>query len=664
MISQVMRPWVGNLRFDERHATIGRARICRFEEIETRALMAADLHVGATEFDPHSGLDNVPNLFEVEFQGGAPGTQLTHLRIDANKTGGPLKVNDEIFDTVAGPPGVYGFSPLQIVSHDGFQVTGSQVVNGGTSLDIYLSGFQAGMKLTFTIDMDTVDFVDPMTGQFTTDATVNGFEFQGAHFDADFSAAHYQGITTSSLFWDTYDSNFAAADQQSGTTLDLPPDHFTGYTTPPSDESVYTDGAVDVAQQIPLPDSIAGVVFDDNDLNNHQDPGDPGIGGVTLTLNQFNGTIYVPTGMTTVTDSQGNYKFSDLLPGQYQVVETQPSPYFSVGATAGFVGGQMRGVVTTPDILSDITLLGGDDSVQNDFAEALPNSISGHVGNDVTGDCEHNPDTPPIAGVVMHLLDGSGTVIATTSTDANGNYKFDNLRAGTYTVLEDQPAGWLEDDAHAGSAGGVVVNDDKISQISLTTNINAVHYDFCEVLPVSIAGHVGIDAIGGQKANSAMPPIAGVTIQLLDSKGTVIATTTTDGGGNYIFTGMAPATYGVHEVQPVNYFDGDTEAGSKGGAVADDLITSIVLLSGVHATEYDFSELLPGSIAGHVGNDVTGDCEHNPNTPPIAGVIMHLLDSSGEVVATTTTEYRSAATSTATARPKSASSKTASGSSI
>ena len=155
---------------------------------------------------------------------------------------------------------------------------------------------------------------------------------------------------------------------------------------------------------------------------------------------------------------------------------------------------------------------------------------------------------------------------------------------------------------------------------------------------MSISGHVGIDTVGGQPANSSMPPISGVTIQLLNSDGNVIGTTTTDANGNYAFSGLAPGTYGVREVQPAGYFDGDTEAGSKGGTVTDDKITGIALLSGVHATDYDFSELLPNSISGHVGNDVTGDCETNPDTPGISGVVMHLLDANGTIIATTTTD--------------------------
>ena len=70
--------------------------------------------------------------------------------------------------------GAYGNSPLAIVSHDGFEVTGSSVVDGGTSLDLYFAGFQAGMKLVFTIDVDQVLFVDPQPGDDEVDAVDEG----------------------------------------------------------------------------------------------------------------------------------------------------------------------------------------------------------------------------------------------------------------------------------------------------------------------------------------------------------------------------------------------------------------------------------------------------------------------------------------------------------
>jgi serine-aspartate repeat-containing protein C/D/E len=636
-ISGLGQRWLGKNRLDDAHVAVRRPRRCQIEEMESRRLMVADLHVGAVYYEPASGLDSHPNVIQISFAGGAPGTQLTHLDIDGNKDGGPLSFNDAIFDTAAGGLGSYGFSPLSIVSHDGFQVVASHVVDGDTKLSLDFQGFQAGMKLVLSIDADQVLFIGtgPERGDVEVDSVVEGAEFQRSHFVTSFSAPHYEDITTSTLFWDQYDGNFAAADRTSQSQLDLPADR---YSDPSKDQSVLTAGAVATAEQVPKPNSIAGVVYSDHNLNNHQDAIDQGIGGVNLTLLVLNGANYVPTGLTTITDSQGAYKFDGLAIGTYRVVETQPSGYFSVGATPGTVDGQVRGVVLTPDILDQIGLLGGDNSIRNDFAEAVPNSIRGHVGNDTTGDCDTNPNTPGIAGVVMHLVDSSGRVLRTTTTDQNGDYFFDNLPAGNYTVLEEQPAGWLEDDAHVGSAGGVVFSNDEIRQIVLTTAIDGVHYDFCEVLPVSISGFVHIDTTGDCENNPDAPPIAGVIIQLLDSAGHVIGTTTTDAQGHYIFDQLAPGTYGVHEVQPAGYFDGDEHAGSVGGNVSDDLVTQIVLLSGVHAVDYDFCELLPVSVSGFVHVDTTGDCENNPDAPPIAGVVIQLLDSAGHVIGTTTTD--------------------------
>lgn len=39
--------------------------------------------------------------------------------------------------------------------------------------------------------------------------------------------------------------------------------------------------------------------------------------------------------------------------------------------------------------------------------------------------------------------------------------------------------------------------------------------------------------------------VAGVTVELLDGGGTVVATTTTDAGGNFVFTGLAPGNYSI-----------------------------------------------------------------------------------------------------------------------
>src|SRR5258706_3295556 len=48
----------------------------------------------------------------------------------------------------------------------------------------------------------------------------------------------------------------------------------------------------------------------------------------------------------------------------------------------------------------------------------------------------------PLAGVTVQFLNNVGIVIATTTTNATGVYSFNNLLAGTYTVVETDPAGY------------------------------------------------------------------------------------------------------------------------------------------------------------------------------------------------------------------------------
>ena len=67
--------------------------------------------------------------------------------------------------------------------------------------------------------------------------------------------------------------------------------------------------------------------------------------------------------------------------------------------------------------------------------------------------------------------------------------------------------------------------------------IHATNYNFCEMLPVSIAGHVGIDSDvddgGCERHQPANRRRHDSTARLAPAR--CIATTTTDANGNYLF---------------------------------------------------------------------------------------------------------------------------------
>ena len=72
--------------------------------------------------------------------------------------------------------------------------------------------------------------------------------------------------------------------------------------------------------------------------------------------------------------------------------------------------------------------------------------------------------------------------------------------------------------------------------MSLGDGVAATAYNFCDVQPVGISGFVEVDTTGHPTTATNLQPLAGVTVNLLDSNGNVIATTTTDQNGFYSFT--------------------------------------------------------------------------------------------------------------------------------
>lgn len=310
-----------------------------------------------------------------------------------------------------------------------------------------------------------------------------------------------------------------------------------------------------------------------------------------------------------------------------------------------------------------------------------PITISGHVYHDENINCVQDPNESGIGGVKMTLqllnnATGQYQNVATTSTNANGFYEFGlnlNLQPGTYRVVETQPAGFLDVGASAGTVAGTptgTVTNDAGGHENIIAGITiplggtaATDYDFKEVRPAKISGHVWHDRNDNGRIDSGEEGIANVLIQVtrVGAKDGVVkdpfANSTpifvrTAADGSYSVDGLPPGIYEVVEINnyPVGanplapYLDGKdavgTVGGTRNGTALNDRFNQITLCAGDAGVNYDFGELKPNTISGHVGlTTPEGDCidPASPNYKGISGVTIQLLDQSGNIVGTTQT---------------------------
>jgi uncharacterized repeat protein (TIGR01451 family) len=223
----------------------------------------------------------------------------------------------------------------------------------------------------------------------------------------------------------------------------------------------------------------------------------------------------------------------------------------------------------------------------------MPASISGYVYSDANNNGNKDGGETGIAGSLITLTgtNDQGPVSQTTTTDARGFYQFTNLRPGTYTILQDDPAGWLDGKDTAGSAGGSVTKD-QIAGISLPAGADSSNNDFGELAPSSLSGFVYVDANNNGIKDPGEAPIPGVAITLtgFTDQGPVAAQATTDPTGSYQFQNLRPGNYAIAETQPAHYLNGQNAIGTQGGTSGNDTFGNIVLPAGVAGINNNFGE--------------------------------------------------------------------------
>ena len=431
---------------------------------------------------------------------------------------------------------------------------------------------------------------------------------------------------------DTVDSD---ADTTSGTTGT--------YTLASGDNNTTVDAG------LYQPAALGDFVWKDLNGNGIQDAGEPGIANVTVNLLGPTGSSVLAT---TTTDSNGLYHFTNLVPGTYRVEFVQPSGYSFSPATQGSDTAKDSNADTTSGITTtSFTLASGDNNTTVDAGLYQPAALGDFVWKDLNGNGIQDAGEPGIANVTVNLLGPTGSsVLATTTTDANGLYHFTNLVPGTYRVEFVQPTGYSFSPAIQGSDAAKDSNADTTSGITTTSftlasGDNNTTVDAGLYQPAALGDFVWNDANANGIQDTGEIGIANVTVNLLGPTGSsVLATTTTDSNGVYHFTNLVPGTYRVEFVRPSGLNFSPANQGSDDTVDSDSntstgITTSYTLASGDNNITVDAGLNLSASLGDFVWNDANANGIQDTGETGIAGVTVHLMDASGTTtLATTTTD--------------------------
>ena len=348
-----------------------------------------------------------------------------------------------------------------------------------------------------------------------------------------------------------------------------------------------------------------------HDINNDgiKDAGENGIVGVELELFRAGDDPTIATPVATQpTGVGGLYNFDHLAPGAYFVYIASPPTNYPASSSITVntdnqtnnddngIQNPVSGIIVGSPVISPVIILtstiepdaatdtdGTNGDLTIDFGFYHPLSLGNFVWDDTDGDGIQDAGEPGIENAIVSLFKGDGTTPATDSdgnlvasktTDANGNYLFTNLPPGDY-VVKVSASGYIhtkgkngvnnpsdpDDNDDADSNGYddlltvpidiqsrpvTLLSESETSDGDADPNTNpSVDFGFYKVPSLGnfVWHDVNMDGVQDDTGEAGIP---NVTVRLYDAlTDTVVDTQITDANGSYTFnmTTYPPGDY-------------------------------------------------------------------------------------------------------------------------
>ncbi len=584
---------------------------------------------------------------------------------------------------------------LEFTVPSGYTVSPS--IQGGNDLldsDVYYDSANARWRTRqFTTNISTFSNYDmgmytssTVTGRAWTDADANGVRQTGEPALVGITVGLYNAagtlVATTTTAADgtysftyvlpgTYSVRFIAPDASYSFTTplyggDSTRDSNAVAVTPTTDPPTGQTAAFTLSPDQTLANIDAGLyqrvtigdyVWDDTDGDGVQDAGEPGISGRTVELRRSVTNALVASATT---NASGQYSFN-VAPGSYYVRFSLLSGYVysprGVGADA-----TNSDADTTTGQTAPFTMTSGQSNLNLD-AGMLNNvaSIGDFTWRDTNGNGIQDAGETGLVGVSVALYTSAGTLVSTTTSSSTGYYSFSNVAPGDYYLIFTAPGGYSFGPDGRGSDPTRDSNADPLTgqtgTFTVTAGLTQSAVDAALVPNRAVIGdRVWDDADGDGIQDAGEAGISGVTVRLyrelvsgsspLDGMllaGTLIANTTTDSAGEYVFTNLTPGTYTVGFVRPSGYVYSMPDQGSDASidSNADPFTgeSAPVSVVGGETNRTLDAALIYGraTVGSRVWNDIDTDGIQDTGEQGLRGITVRLYNDSGVLVATTTT---------------------------
>lgn len=332
--------------------------------------------------------------------------------------------------------------------------------------------------------------------------------------------------------------------------------------------------------------SVAGMKFNDANGNRLKEIQESGMENWTIVLEG-------PMNDTILTDANGNYSFSNLTPGDYQVYELQQEGFSQTFPP--FPG------------IHTFTMTSALDLLNQNFGNGEFGMIAGKIYDDLNGNGFHDAEEYGLANWKISI---TGAVEDSLLSDSLGYFSFMLLPFGNYTVSAEIKSGYLSS-SQSPEPFSVNVNTATVTQV----------VEFPRFKFGTIRGTTFLDENGNGIKDVNDIGLENWIIKLNDG-----SETSTDMNGNYTFTNLLAGTYTVRESLQTGWTQ----------TLPTDPFYTIEIFSGTDTANNDFGNFKNGSISGMKFEDMNANGILDSNDVPLTN--WNISFTNGEETASVQTD--------------------------